>query len=119
MTSAELNKLLIQSFPNLKTLYDELVSWQEEDDTGSHSVYGDILAPYLIKSLENNDEVSVKNILIFIEKILELNDTYSEEVITFSVLQGIEYKYRDQIVLKKNLGKLTIKNIDEIRNSNY
>lgn len=119
MTSNELNKLLIKSLPNLKNAYDEEVSWQEGDDTGSHTVYGDILTPYLNKCLNEQDEGEIKKILTFIEEVLELQDNYGEEVIAFSVLEGVEYQYRKSVLLNNNIGKLTKKIIGEIKNSNY
>jgi hypothetical protein len=118
MTNNELNKHLIKNFPNLKNAYDEEVSWQEGDDTGSHTVYGDILTPYLNKCLNEEDESEIKKILTFIERILELRDDYSDEVIAFSVLEGIEYQYRNSAFLNNNIGNLTKKIIEEIRKSN-
>ena len=39
MTNKELNQFLVKTFPELKQAYDEEVSWQEGDDTGSHVVF--------------------------------------------------------------------------------
>jgi len=119
MTSNELNKLLIKSFPELKNAYDEEVSWQEGDDTGSHTVYGDILTPYLSKCLNEQNEKEIKKIFSFIESVLELQDNYIDEVITFSVLEGIVYQYQNSFLLNKHVGKLTKKLIEEIRKSNF
>lgn len=119
MTSNELNKLLIKSFPKLKNAYDEEVGWQEGDDTGSHTVYGDILTPYLNKCLNEKNEKEIKKIFSFIESVLELQDNYSDEVITFSVLEGIVYQYQNSVLLNKHVGKLTKKIIKEIRKSNF
>lgn len=119
MTSNELNTLLIKSFPKLKNAYEEEVSWQEGDDTGSHIVYGDILTPYLNKCLNEQDEGEIKKVLAFIERILELRDNYSDEVITFSVLEGIEYQYQNSVLWNKYIGKLTKKVIEEMGKSNY
>lgn len=115
MTSNELNKLLIKSFPKLKNAYEEEVSWQEGDDTGSHTVYGDILTPYLNKCLNEQDESEIERIFAFIERVLELRDNYSNEVITFSVLEGIVYQYQNSVLLNRHLGKLTKRIIEEIK----
>ncbi len=119
MTSCELNKLLIETFPNLKEAYEEEVSWQEGDDTGAHIVYGDILAPYLVRCLNEQDEDEIKKIFAFIERILELRDNYSEEVIAFSIIEGIAYQYKNSVLLNKHIGKLAKKLIEEIQKSNY
>ena len=76
MDSKKLNIMLIESFPNLIDEYREEVQWQEGDDTGSHAVYGDVLSPYLIKCIEQNNTSEVIKILVFIEKVLELNIKY-------------------------------------------
>lgn len=77
MTSAELNKMMVTHFPNLKEKYLDEVSWQEGDDTGSHTVYGDVLTPYLIDKIIKKDENEVKKIFSFLEGILKLEDIYS------------------------------------------
>jgi hypothetical protein len=112
----ELNILLIEKFPNLIDKYNEEVEWQEGSDTGAHVVYGDVLTPYFIDCIEKNNEEEVIKILKFIEEILKYNVKYSNEVIAFSVLEGIEYKYRDSNLLNGNYGELTKKTLGEIRN---
>ena len=51
MNSIELNKLLIEKFPNLIDDYCDEVGWQEGDETGSHIVYGDVFTPYIVKCI--------------------------------------------------------------------
>lgn len=118
MDSKKLNIMLIENFPNLAAGYYEEVEWQEGDDTGSHTVYGDVLAPYLIKCIEQNNEPEVIKILKFIERILELNIKYSDEVIAFSILERIEHEYRNSILLNNHYGELSKKVIEEIRRFN-
>ena len=60
MTNKELNQFLIASFPELKHAYNEEVSWQEGDDTGSHVVFGDVFTPYLEKLIETKNEEKFK-----------------------------------------------------------
>lgn len=57
MTNKELNLKLINDFPDLYEVYKSETEWQEGDNTGSHTVYGDVLAPYF------EDCVSKKTIL--------------------------------------------------------
>jgi hypothetical protein len=118
MDSKKLNLLLIGNFPNLIDKYNKEVEWQEGEETGSHTVYGDVLAPYLIECIKKNNELEVIKILQFIEQILEQNYKYSDEVIAFSILERIEYEYRDSILLNNNYGKLSRQIIDEIRRYN-
>lgn len=118
MDSKKLNKMLIEKFPNLINKYKEDVEWQEGDDTGSHVVYGDVLAPYLIACIKQNNQSEVIKILSFLEQILKLNNKYSNEVIAFSVLERIEYEYRDSVLLNNNYGELSKKVIQGIRKFN-
>jgi hypothetical protein len=115
MNSRKLNQLLIENFPNLLDKYNEEIEWQEGDETGSHTVYGDVLAPYLIECIIEHNDFEVIKILNFIERILELNDKYSDEVIAFSILERIEYEYRDSELLCSNYGKLSKQIIEEIQ----
>ena len=119
MDSVKLNMMLIEKFPNLIEKYKEEVEWQEGDNTGSHTVYGDVLAPYLVECIELENESEIIKILEFIERILKFNIKYSDEVIAFSILERIEYEYRDSALLNNNYGELTKKVIDEIRESSY
>lgn len=119
MDKKKLNMMLIEIFPDLIEKYKEEVEWQEGDNTGSHIVYGDVLAPYLIDCIEQKKETEVIKILEFIERILKSNIKYSDEVIAFSILERIEYEYRDSVLLNNNYGELTKKMIEEIRKSNY
>ncbi len=114
MNSKEMNRLLIDEFPELLGAYQDEVRWQEGDDTGSHIVYGDVLTPYFIECFSNNNEIKVVKILNFIEKILELDFTYSNEVIAFSVLERIKYGYENSDLLIKHIGLLSSKLWNEI-----
>ncbi len=89
MTSKKLNNLLIKEFPNLINKYNEEVEWQEGDDTGSHIVYGDVFTPYMVRCIEDNKKDELNKIFNYIELILEKEDKYIDEVIAFSVLEGV------------------------------
>ncbi len=114
MNNKELNMMLIDEFPELASAYQDEVSWQEGNDTGSHIVYGDVFTPYFIECLSVNNEIKIVKILNFIEKILEFDFTYSNEVIAFSVLESIKYEYGNAEILQKNIGVLSKKLLNEI-----
>ena len=80
MTSKELNLKLIESFPEIKDVYFKETSWQDGDETGSHVVYADIF---------DGQEQTVASAFHYIEKLLELNDEYANEVIALSVLESL------------------------------
>ena len=53
MMSKELNLKLLTLLPEIKDLYDNEVSRQEGDETGSHIVFSDVWFPYILKNLDN------------------------------------------------------------------
>lgn len=116
MKNAELNRLLVDAFPNLRTEYQEEVNWQEGDETGSHTVYGDVFTPYIINCIENNREKELYNIFKYLELLLTKDDAYINEVITFSVIESIEYLLKDNNTILKMLGKKTKAVLDELKN---
>ena len=117
MTNKELNQFLIASFPELKHAYNEEVSWQEGDDTGSHVVFGDVFTPYLEKLIETKNEEKLKIAFNFIEEVLANNSKYCDQVIAFSVLEklfdNIEYISHTQKFMKKK----TVQICRELKNS--
>lgn len=92
MTSKDLNITLTELLPEIKASYDEEVSWQEGDETGSHVVFGDVLLPYTLKNTESGNTQRLIRCFNVIEKILSLNDEYADEVITLSVLESLSYE---------------------------
>ena len=105
MTSKELNLKLLTLLPEIKDLYDNEVSWQEGDETGSHTVFSDVWFPYILKNLDNA-AITQKNFET-IEKLLELHDDYADEVIALSVLENLFYEQDIVYKFKKYLGKLS------------
>lgn len=89
MTSKELNLKLIESFPEIKDVYFEETSWQDGDETGSHVVYADIFVPFIKAQISGGREQTVASAFHYIEKLLELNDEYANEVIALSVLESL------------------------------
>ena len=107
MTSKDLNTTLTELLPEIKASYDEEVSWQEGDETGSHVVFGDVLLPYILKSAESEDTQCLIKCFKMIEKILSLDDEYAEEVITLSVLESLSYETDLKIDLSEIMGDKT------------
>ena len=114
MTAKQLNLLLIEKFPELKLKYQDDVDWQDGDETVSHIVYGDVFAPYVEECIDKKMDNKLKRIFTFIEEILSMNDTYSMEVILFSVLERIKADRTRTDVSKFYLGKSTLLWFDRI-----
>ena len=105
MTSKELNLKLLKLLPEIEQLYNEEVSWQEGDKTGSHTVFSDVLFPYILDNIE--DVEITKRVFDVIEKILELHDEYADEVIALSVLENLFYEQELTDKFEKHLGVLS------------
>lgn len=114
MNSEQLNLLLINKFPALYEKYLDEVSWQEGDSTGSHTVYGDVLTPYLIQCIIDNDTTEIKKIFDFLEEVIMLNDEYCEEVIACSVIESISYLFDEREYLSLFLGNKSKQILNEI-----
>ena len=115
MDVKQLNRLLIDRFPELEKEYHEEVDWQEGDKTGSHVVYGDVFTPYIQKSIiQQNNEV-IQKVFSFIEEVLARNEKYSDEVIMFSVLERLMLDKEQFQSCKKYFGKYTEYTIREMQ----
>lgn len=107
MTYKELNLKLIELLPEIKKMYEDETSWQEGDNTGSHTVFADVFLPYILNNL-NDKKITKKNFNV-IEKILEPNDEYADEVIVLSILENLFYEQDDIDKFKDFLGDLSKK----------
>jgi len=107
MKSADLNRLLIETFPELKEEYEAEVGWQDGDDTGSHIVYGDVLNRYFREGLAKGSGEMLSKGFSFIETVLEMDDPYATNVIVASVLFSLEYDLRDRNDIRHMLGPKT------------
>ena len=107
MKKEHLNKLLIKKFPKLETNYIDTVSWQEGGFTGSHVVYGDVLAPYLVECITSENIQETEEIFGFIEEILLFNEEYSTNVIVCSVIEHIMHLLMEHDYLQSRLGNIS------------
>ena len=107
MRSSELNKMLVKHLPQLYHKYIDEVSWQEGDETGSHTVFGDVLTPYLVECMLHEKKDELIKISSFLEAILSFNDHYADEVIALSVLESVAYLFKDNLNLAEFLGNRT------------
>lgn len=114
MDAKQLNRRLVNRFPELEEKYLEEVDWQEGDETGSHVVYGDVFAPYIEKIIIEKKYEELKKVFTFIEDILLENEKYSDEVIMFSILERL-MSYEDQFQnCRKYFGECTERVVKEM-----
>ena len=114
MISAELNKMLVNKLPNLKERYFDEVNWQEGDETGSHTVYGDVLAPYLTECILKDSKQEYLVVFDFLEELLALNDKYATEVVALSVFESLAYLFKERNHLRSYLGEKCKRGLDDV-----
>ena len=113
MKSYDLNKMLIKHLPQLSERFNDEISWQEGHDTGCHTVFGDVLTPYLVECILQNNRQGIAQIFDFLENILCLKDEYADEVIWLSVLESISYLFKTHVYLTEFLGEHTKKTLEK------
>ncbi len=95
--SAELNERLFKRIPEGKEYYDEVTSFMDGLETGSHLVFEDGLSKFAIANL--HDEELSKRIFDFIEELLsnEGEDYYGSNVAYVSFIEPLVYntEHRD------------------------
>lgn len=111
MKPIEINKLLLESFPELQNEFNEYASWQEGLDTGCTLTFADIFMPYFIKCIEEKDEEKTQGIFNFIEMLASSNDEYANQVILLSIFDPLFF-YNDKFDCKKYCGQNTLKLLD-------
>ena len=114
MKNTQLNRMLIDSFPDLTNAYQDEVDWQEGDETGSHTVYGDVFTPYVVKCIETKNSNELNKIFEFIESLLSKQDTYVDEVLAFSVIESLEYLLKENQEIIDMMGKRTKDLLEEL-----
>lgn len=105
--------MIIENFPILANDYQDEVDWQEGDATGSHTVYGDVFTPYFIKCIEGKKNEELHIIFDFLELLLSMQDKYIDEVVTFSVLESVQYLLNENKEIINMMGERTKKILKE------
>lgn len=99
MTPFELNKELINKFPQLTKNFEEETSWQDGFDTGSITVFEDIFMPYVIYCIENDLSDEIKKIFGYIEECTTSSDSYKKTVVDVAIIENIHsYDIAEKIV---------------------
>ena len=101
MKSKELNELLLKVVPELKKSFDDFTSWQEGLDTGSHTVFENIVVPFAIDAIENENDDAIVRLFKLIEDMVTSKDEYEEEVAQLSFLEPIKSEHADEYDFSK------------------
>ena len=98
MGAKELNEKLLETFPQLRKLFDNVTSWQEGIETGSIIVFEDVYFKYLKRYL-HNEKISNKNFK-FIKLLLDSNDDYAINVVTVAIIENLVATTKRELYVK-------------------
>lgn len=108
MTERELNRLLMETFPELQ---NELKAYMEEDgdgmDTGCFLTHEDVLHGHIEAALAENDSPFLRRVGTYIEKLLSLNDEYADNVATVALVEWLALEHPSDVVRSslKSMGR--------------
>ena len=112
MNTEQLNKLLLEAFPELADKFEEYTSWQDGMETGCFLTYEDLLLPFAREALAIKDDEKLARIGSFIEMLMNLGDDYAGNVATVGLLEGLKAGGSDTI--RQYLGTTSLAEYDSI-----
>lgn len=99
MEYSNLSIELISHVPELRSNYEQELELWDGKDPGAHNIFGDVLNPFLLKLLdENNNKQLLSRIFAFLEKMAISQNKLVQEVLACTVLERIG---DDKIILEK------------------
>lgn len=90
MNESELNERLLGSFPELKSEFENYVSWQDGMETGAFLTYEDVFRPCIEHALATGDSAFLERAAVFIESLFLTGDDYAMSVVYVGVLEGLK-----------------------------
>ncbi len=90
MTCLEINKLMLDTIPEISNVFNKETEWQEGLDTGSTVVIEDVLIPFLDTQIFLNNLLISDKIFTFIEKLALFNDEYAQMLLFVSFFENVE-----------------------------
>ncbi|MBG9944241.1 hypothetical protein ABE237_16190 [Brevibacillus formosus] len=94
---------LLTDVPQIRPYYEEEIEWLEEDLP--HVIFGMVLTPYIIKSLEEHR--NVETIFNFLEEMALSVDEKVQELLVVSVLESLITERGIIEIAKSHMGERT------------
>ena len=95
----EMNRILLDRFPELKNRFIEETSWQDGINTGSYVVYQDVLMPYIVECFSKNDTDAINRIIAFVEDLASSDDYEVRNLIGVTIIDNVRmYDIEDRFV---------------------
>ena len=98
MEPKELNELLLNRFPMIKSKFEQETNWQDGINTGSIVVFEDVYFKY-IKRYIKNEKLSTKN-FDFIKELLALDDEYVKDVVVTALIENMISSTKKDLFVK-------------------
>jgi hypothetical protein len=115
MTYETLVEELLRNIPEVKPMYDKEIEWWDGNGPGPHNIFGDVLNPYLINLLKQDEDIILlKKIFHLLESMAKSEDVLVQEVLECTILERLG---DDRIILekaRKYMGKASQKMSNDI-----
>lgn len=112
MNVTALNKLLLETFPELAGEFEEYTSWQDGMETGCFLTYEDLLLPIARHALNERDEAFLDRLGTFIERLMTSGDALAVNVATVGLIEGL--KAYGNTLIRAFLGPVSLEEFDTL-----
>ena len=111
-SEVRLNKLLLETFPELADRFNEYTSWQDGMETGCFLTFEDLLLPLAYRALDNHDRTFLTRLGAFIEQLMTSDDVYDVNVATVGLIEGL--KAHGNPLIRSYLGPVSLEKFDTL-----
>ena len=108
--AVRLNKLLLETFPELAEQFKEYTSWQDGMETGCFLTFEDLLLPIARHALDEHDEAFLVRLGVFIEQLMTSGDALAINVAIVGLIEGL--KAYGNPLIRSFLGPVSLKEFD-------
>lgn len=109
-SEVRLNKLLLETFPELAEQFKEYTSWQDGMETGCFLTFEDLLLPIARHALDEHDEAFLVRLGVFIEQLMTSGDALAINLATVGLIEGL--KAYGNPLIRSFLGPVSLKEFD-------
>lgn len=109
-SEVRLNKLLLETFPELAEQFKEYTSWQDGMEAGCFLTFEDLLLPIARHALDEHDEAFLVRLGVFIEQLMTSGDALAINVAIVGLIEGL--KAYGNPLIRSFLGPVSLKEFD-------
>jgi hypothetical protein len=101
--------MLISSVPELAKAYEAEARWWGGETPGPHIVYGDVLNPYIDRSLDDRDDAALHRVFDLVETLAMSDDVHVQEVVAFTICEHLREDPRRLQLAERYMGVTTLR----------